>query len=144
MNEDKKVEVPKYSPDIDEFSFEGASYFFGLIASIVVAPIRLVMRVMHMIALLPAKLMVVYLRYLIGVSVAMVVVGVVSFIFDGKWIILASQAIVLVASLFLSTTLKYDAEDESSVRQLDIDEEEVEAICNGIYEELDNYFGKEE
>lgn len=144
MNEDKKVEVPKYSPDIDEFSFEGASYFFGLIASIVVAPIRLVMRVMHMIALLPAKLMVVYLRYLIGVSVAMVVVGVVSFIFDGKWIILVSQVIVLVASLFLSTTLKYDEEDESSVRQLDIDEEEVEAICNGIYEELDNYFGKEE
>lgn len=137
--------MPKvYSPDITPYSFEGDSYFFGTVLSILVAPVRLVSRVMHNIFVLPADLCVGYANSLFIVSGILFIIGLVSLLLDGKWVLALSQLPVLGYVFILRRQAKQSVETARNLHEVEIDVEEIEVLCNGIYTELNEILGGNE
>lgn len=139
MEEEKAggSKMPKvYSPDITPYSFEGKSYFFGTLLSIIVAPIRLLSRVMHNIFILPANLQKGYAQSLIWVSGALIGIGVLDLLIYRKWPLVVSA----IPALIYGLRLKRQALDSEVVarelRHIEIDDEQVEEAANSVYTSL--------
>lgn len=127
-----------YSPDIKPYSMEGRSGIFGTLLSFVVAPIRLLTRVMHNIFILPANLIEPYADALLMVSGAMLVIGVLDFFLYQKWPLSVSQ----LPAIYYASILKKQARKSTQIalekREVDIDTEQVQTLCNTIFDELND------
>lgn len=142
--DESRVSQKTYSPDIAVYSFEETSAVYKTLSSILVGPIRLVMRVMHNIPLLPGKLLVEYTRGLFLVCGAFSFVGLFDYVFYGKWPMLVSQPVVFLIALHLKRKCRFVAELVEEVREVEIDEDQVNACCNKIFSRLDEIVGNTE
>lgn len=132
LNEEGKV----YSPDIHPYSFEGRSGVFGTLLSIVVAPIRVITRVVHDIFILPANLLEGYAKSLLLVSAILFAIGLIDFFVYKKWPLVVSQ----IPAFYYATVLKKQATKSTQLalqkRTVDINTEQVEELCNTVFDEL--------
>lgn len=134
----KPKRMPKvYSPDITPYSFEGRTYVFGTFLSFVVAPIRLVSRVMHNIFVLPANLQKDYAKGLLLVSSVLLGIGLLDLLLAHKWPLVVSQ----IPALMWAVRLKKQAEESENqsveLKSIEIDSELVQTKCSTIYDELE-------
>ncbi len=126
-----------YSPDIQPYSFEGKSYFIGTIVSIVVAPIRIVTRIMHNIIVMPANLQRQYSQGLFIVAGLMTALGIVDFVWRQHWPLLVSQLPLFWVAYHLKRTAVRAEDVAEEQREIDIDHAQVEELINTVYDELD-------
>ena len=133
-----------YSPDIDNYSMEGSSGIYGTVASIFVGPLRLVHRVTHNIMILPANLQVSYASGLLTLSSIMIVIGIFDLIFMRHWPLLVSQIPVVFVALALRKSARRAVISSSEMREVNINTEQVEQLCDTIYGKLDAIVGKDE
>lgn len=140
MEEDKRV----YSPDIPTYSFEGQSYFLGTILSFLVAPIRIVTRVMHNIIILPADLKEDYAKSLMVTSTVLLILGIFDWVVAGKWMLCVSQVIPLIYAVKLKSSAHQSVELAREKREIEIDMDEVTNICESVYDELNVILGGKE
>lgn len=134
MDDNQKV----YSPDIKPYSFEGRSGIFGTLLSFIVAPIRITTRVMHTVFILPANMQETYAGSLFVVSGVMCGLGLFDLILYHKWPLLVSQIPCIYYATRLKKQAQRSAEIASAKREVDIDFEQVETLCNTVYNELEN------
>ena len=129
-----------YSPDIKPYSFEGRSGVFGTLLSIIVAPIRITTRVMHISFILPANMQEDYAKALYFLAVAMSVLGVVDLVFYKRWPLLISQ----IPVVYYATRLRGQAQRSTAIakskREVEIDTDVVGDLCNTIYDDLEKIF----
>lgn len=145
MDEENRTTGPKvYSPDLQTFSLEGRSGIFGTIASIVVGPIRLLSRVSHNIMILPAGLLGSYAEGLLFVGVVVTLLGVVDLVFFRKWPLLVSQLPVLLAAVHFKAKARKAVVIAETKHEVEIDNAQVEDLCDQIFTELDAKLGMEE
>lgn len=142
--EDKSKESKVYSPDMQTYEFEGKSGLFGTIASIIVGPVRIIMRVLGNIMVLPAELMVSYAEGLLVVSGVLLAIGVFDFIAYGKWPMLVSQIPALILAFKLRAKSASVVKTMEVKSEVQIDTKQVEELCNGIVEELDQIVRKDD
>lgn len=133
-----------YSPDLVPYEFSGASGLFSTIASIIVGPIRLLLRVVHNIMILPAGMMASYAEGLLIIGAMVGVIGVIDFILRGRWPLLVSQIPVILLAVKLKATASRATEIALIKSEVEIDTDKVEELCNGIVPELDAIIGKDE
>lgn len=126
-----------YSPDITHYGLEGMSGVVNTISSIMVAPIRLSMRVMHNIFVLPANLQSAYAESLLFVCFAMCIFGVVDLFLFGKWVLLVSQLPLVIYAIRLKSQAKISVNVFERKQEVEINIDEVESLCNTVYDELD-------
>lgn len=142
---DKEKTTPKvYSPDITPYSFEGDSYFFGTVLSFLVAPIRLIMRVMHNIFILPADLQVGYARSLLIVSCIMSGIGVVDAMLYNKWPLIVSQPPLILLALWLQKRAQQSTAKANAKRRIEIDDAIVEEKCDKVLDDINKILESEE
>lgn len=132
-----------YSPDLQTFELEGPSGVFGTLASVLVGPIRLLMRVMHNIMILPANLLASYADGLFIVGALMLGAGVFDLLVYGKWPLLVSQIPVMILAVKLKAGASKAVKSSTEKTEVEIDVEKVEELCNSITAELDSIIGKE-
>ena len=136
MDEDRRVKV--YSPDITPYKFEGNSLIFGTILSFVVAPIRLLSRVMRNVFILPADMRESYAKSLLIVSGILGVIGIVDLMIYGKWPLVASQIFTFLYALRLKGQAALSKQRAQEKREVNIDTGQIEDMCSAIYDTLDN------
>lgn len=142
---DKEKPVPKvYSPDVTPYSFEGESYFLGTVLSFLVAPIRLITRVMHNIFILSADLQIGYANSLLIVSCAMTAIAVVDAMLYNKWPLLVSQPPLILLALWLRKRAKQSASLAEAKRVIEIDDAVVEERCEQALDEINKILGSED
>lgn len=134
MEKQKKV----YSPDVVPYSFEGESYLLGTFMSIVVAPIRIVSRVLHNIVILPGDMQLGYSNSLLIVSSILMVIGLLDAMLVGKWPLFISQIPVLLYAMYLKKQATLSSRKKSVKRDIEINTEVVEEMCNSIYDDINN------
>lgn len=126
-----------YSPDITSFSFEGNEGIAHIFAYVLVAPFRIVSRVMHNILILPANLQEQYARGLLIIGGFMTLLGAIDLIVFKKWVLLVSQLPVFIISHKMKQSAQYAIEQQAEEPIIDVDREEVNAMAESVYEELD-------
>lgn len=126
-----------YSPDIQPYSFEGKGWVLGTFASIVVAPIRLVSRIMHNIMVMPADLQVEYAQGLLVVAGAVTALGAIDLLFFHKWVMLLSQLPLFPVALKLRASALKASSASKELRHVDVDRKQVEELTETIYDDLD-------
>lgn len=131
-----------YSPDIQEFSFEGMNGLLSIIFSLLIGPIRLLMRVMHNIMILPAELLASYANSLLLVSGSMMVLGIIDYLLYHKWPLLVSQIPTICIALWFRKKASSAVARSEELREVNINVEEVQEMCGKIYDELDSMLGK--
>lgn len=134
MEKQKKV----YSPDVVPYSFEGESYLLGTFMSIVVAPIRIVSRVLHNIVILPGDMQLGYSNSLLIVSSILMVIGLLDAMLVGKWPLFISQIPVLLYAMYLKKQAMLSLRKKNVKRDIEINTEVVEEMCNSIYDDINN------
>lgn len=134
MEKQKKV----YSPDVVPYSFEGESYLLGTFMSIVVAPIRIVSRVLHNIVILPGDMQLGYSNSLLIVSSILMVIGLLDAMLVGKWPLFISQIPVLLYAMYLKKQATLSSRKKNVKRDIEINTEVVEEMCNSIYDDINN------
>lgn len=139
-NKDMRRKV--YSPDISEYSFEGTEGLFKTVSSIFIGPLRLLMRVMHNIMILPAELLASYSNALLLVSGAMAVLGILDYLVFHKWPLLVSQIPAICIALWFRKKASSAVARSEELREVNINVDEVQEMCNEIYKELDSMLGK--
>ena len=126
-----------YSPDISSYSFEGLSGVFGTLCSIVVAPIRILTRVMHNIFILPATMQESYAKTLLAVCCVMAAIGLVDLLLYHKWVMITAQVPLVFYALRLKGQAKRATLKAMEKREVEIDTNNIESMCSEIYDELD-------
>ena len=126
----------RYAPDLLEFELEGEKGIFSLITSFIVGPIRLVSRILHNIAFLPADLAKSYSNGLIAVASMMVFIGIVDLLFFGKWPVLVSQIPVCAMALRFRKKATKAISVTAEKREVHIDNDQVNAMCETTYDEM--------
>ncbi len=143
MNSDKETIKHKvYSPDITPYSMEGADGVYNTISSILIGPIRLLIRVPHNIMILPANLLDSYATGLLQVGAIMGLLGVIDYIIFHKWPLLVSQIPVLFIAYSMKKKASHAVRKSDELREVDINFQEVKDMCETVYTELDNALGK--
>lgn len=132
-----------YSPDLQTFELEGPTGIFGTLASIIVGPLRLLMRVTHNIVILPANLLASYADGLLLVGAVLTALGVVDFLVFRKWPLLVSQLPVIILAIKLKAAASKAVLQAEEKHEVEIDTTQVEKLCNTIYGELDEVLGKD-
>lgn len=135
--------VKVYSPDIKPFSLEGKSGLFSTIASFLVGPVRLLLRVMHNIMILPADLLSDYANGLILVSGIFGAVGLLDLLIFRRWPLLVSQIVTAALGLYWRQKAEHAVVVAMEKNEVDIDTAQVNDLCNEIIGELDELVGKE-
>ncbi len=133
MDNNQKV----YSPDIKPYSFEGRSGVFGTLLSFIVAPIRITTRVMHTIFILPANMQETYANGLFWVSAIMLVLGLADLVLYHKWPLVVSQIPCLYYAVKLKGQASLSTQKAQAKREVDINFDEVETLCNTVYDDLE-------
>lgn len=132
-----------YSPDIHPYSMEGRSGVFGTLLSFVVAPIRITTRVIHNIFILPANLLESYANALYSTALIIGCIGIVDLLLYKKWCVTVSQ----IPALYFATVLRKQARKSTQIalekREVDIDYEQVQTLCNTVFEELNEIIGSD-
>lgn len=132
-----------YSKDISEFELGGLSGVIGTIASFVVSPIRVTSRVCHNIILTPPSMLKTYGASLLGVSIATFVLGVLDSLVYGKpYLLLASLASAFIGWFIFKRGARYKSL-EGDKRIVQIDNGEIETLCNSIYDEIEEVLSNE-
>lgn len=126
-----------YSPDIEPYSFEGKNGILGTISYIIVAPIRLVSRVMHNIFVMPADLQVDFAEGLFVVAGAVSLLGLVDLLVWHKWVMLVSQLPLFPFAYKLRQSAIKSRGLAKKKRIVDVDKEQVGELMETIYDELD-------
>lgn len=132
-----------YSPDVKNYSLEGMSGIYGTVASLFVGPIRLLLRVMHNLMILPVGLLKSYSSGLLFVGIVMEVLGIIDYVAFHKWPLFVSQIPIIVIAIILNQRVARAEKRIEKIREVEIDVERVEELCGTIYDELDNIVGKE-
>ena len=131
-----------YSPDIKVFSFDGPSGIFNIMSSLLVGPLRVIMRVMHNITLLPATLLEDYANTLMITGGALTLLGVLDLIVFGKWPLVVSQIPVLCLAWYLKSKSNRSIVAHRERREVVIDEEALKSICESVYDKIDAEIGE--
>ena len=126
-----------YSPDLKTISFEGLTGVFNIIGSVVTAPVRLLLRVVHNIVILPADLMLSYAESLFLVGVVLEIIGIFDFFILHKWVLLVSQVPVIILAVKLKSSASRSVTIARQKTEVEIDTEKIEELCNEISTELD-------
>lgn len=141
---DSSSENKVYSPDMQVYEFEGKTGLFGTIASIVVGPVRLIMRVLGNIMVLPTRLMLSYSEGLLIVSGILLFIGAIDIIVYGKWPLLVSQIPALILALRLRAKSILLTKTIDVKPEVQIDTKQVEELCNSAIAEFDAIIGKDD
>lgn len=140
---DDKSNPKVYSPDIHPYSMEGRSGIFGTLLSFVVAPIRITTRVIHNIFILPANLQEDYADALTTTSLVIGCIGIIDLFMYKKWCLTFSQ----IPTLYFAYVLKKQARKSTQIalekREVDIDTEQVQTLCNTVFSELNEIIGSD-
>lgn len=125
-----------YSPDIHPYSFEGKGGLLSTISYFIVAPIRLVSRLMHNIFVMPADIQDEFAEGLMVVAAATAVLGLIDLVVFHKWVLLVSQL-----PLFpIAYKVRKSALEAKKIAQekptVDIDTTAVTDLVNTVYDEL--------
>lgn len=137
---DKKT----YATDIQSFDLDGNQSILNIVASVVVAPIRLVMKVLHNICILPAELMCSYAEGLLFVSSVLSVLGVLDLVIYRRWPLLISQLPLVFVSLRLRRKARVSAQAARDKKTVDIDYAKIEEKLNTVYDRIDTSIGKDD
>lgn len=136
MNQDKLEKV--YSPDIKPYSFEGRSGLFGTLLSFIMAPIRIVTRVMHNIFVIPANLLEGFAMKWFYVSIVLLVIGLADLFLQKKWPLAVSQLPGIYLSLRLAKQARNSTEIAREKPEVSIDIEQVTQECNKVLKDFDD------
>lgn len=133
MADNRKV----YSPDITSFKFEGSEGISKIVSYVLVAPFRIVSRVMHNIFILPANLEGQFADGLFVIAGIMTVLGLVDLIAFHKWVLLVSQLPLfpLGYKMRQSSAIAMEQQEEENI--IDVDKQEVRRQALEVYDELD-------
>lgn len=126
-----------YSPDLQTFELDGPTGAYGMIASLFVGPLRLLTRVVHNVMILPADLLSSYASGLFVTSSVLLVIGIIDLVLYHKWPLVVSQIPVLAISVYLSNKAKAAVVKANVKAEVEIDDEQVEELCNSLIPELD-------
>lgn len=132
-----------YTPDLQTYELEGPTGIFGTVASILVGPLRLVLRVVHNIMILPAHLLRVYAEGLFIASSTFAVIGLLYWIFTGRWFLFVSELPMIGVAFLINKRALNAMQVAEEKRKVEINTKQVEELCNSIYEELDAAQGEE-
>lgn len=134
MRDDGKRKV--YSPDIHPYSFEGSSGLLNTISYLIVAPFRLVSRVMHNIFVMPANIQDEFAEGLFVVALLTSILGVVDLVFYHKWVLLISQLPLFPVAYYVRKKALAAKEVAKSKRTVEIDYDQVEELVSTVYNDL--------
>lgn len=132
-----------YSPDLKNRSLEGQEGAFNTIASFLVGPVRLLLRVVHNIFILPSDMLLEYANGVFLVGVVMLAVGVFDYIAYRRWPLMVSQVIVLFIAFWMRKRAVSGIEAAKAKREVELDTAQVEEFCDQIYGELNTIIGKD-
>ena len=133
-----------YAKDIAVYSFEGATGIAGTISSLLVAPIRIMVRVPQSIAVLPCHLLKQYSEALFLVGCFALSVGLLDLALYKKWVLLVSQIPIILLAVYLRRISSRPNKKAEDKRTVEFDDEQIVELCDSIYPELDAVIGKEE
>lgn len=127
-----------YAPDVMVQELDGKHNLIFSLVSVIISPVRVCLRVMHNIAIMPAKLKKEFLNELITVSIAMEAIGLVNLFLNHKWPLAISQIPVLLYAYRARNTVVIAVEKDAEVTEVDIDSEQIEQMCVSVYDKLDS------
>lgn len=133
-----------YAPDIASYAFDESSAVYKTIVSVLIGPIRLVMRVLHNIPLLPPNLLSEFAGGLVLTSCFLGAIGIFDYAVFHRWPLLFSQTLALLYGLYLKRKVGGIELTEAEMREVKIDYELVTDHCNKIYDDLDKILGSAE
>ena len=133
-----------YSPDLKVFDLDDKSTILNIIASIVVGPVRLLLRVSHNIMILPANLLGTYASGLLFVGITMAVLGIIDWLVFKHWPLIVSQVPVIACAIHMKVKSRNALDLDDNKYEVEIDNSQVEAMCNNIYDELNLIIGKDD
>lgn len=134
MSDSTKRKV--YSPDIVLYSFDGKGWVLGTITSILIAPFRLVSRVMHNIFVMPADIQDKYAEGLFVVAGLVSLLGFIDFIFFHKWVLLVSQLPLFPLAYKIRKSALKAKSISKKKRVVDVDYDELEKLAEAVYDDL--------
>lgn len=126
-----------YSPDLQTFELDGPTGVFGVVAALLVGPLRLITRVVHNVMILPADLLASYASGLFVVGAIMTVIGAIDLVFYRRWPMLVSQIVVLGLAIMLKSKARVASEKADVKAEIEIDDKKVEDLCNSLVPQLD-------
>lgn len=133
-----------YAPDVMVQELDGKHNLIFSLVSLIISPVRICLRVMHNIAIMPAKLKKEFLNELITIAVVMEIIGLIDFLLNHKWPLAISQIPVLIYAYRARSKVVVAVEKDAEVTEVDIDSEEVEKMCITVYDKLDAVLEEEE
>lgn len=132
MDKGRKV----YSPDITSYNFEGNEGISHTIAYVLVAPFRIVSRVMHNIFILPADLQEQFASGLLLVAGIMTVLGIVDLVAFRKWVLVVSQLPLFPVALKMRRSAATAIEQQAEDPVIDVDRAHITEMATSVYDEL--------
>lgn len=128
-----------YSPDIVSYKFEGTEGLAHTIAFALVAPFRIVSRVMHNIFVMPANIQDEFAEGLFVVAIVVGALGVVDLFVYGKWALLISQIPLLPISIVLRRKALLAVEQQAEEPTVDMSgaSEEAKQMAASVYDDLE-------
>ncbi len=135
MDESKSTKV--YSPDIRPYSFEGKGGLLSTISYTIVAPIRLVSRIMHNIFVMPANIQDEFAEGLMVVAGCTAVLGLIDLILYGKWLLLVTQLPLFPIAYKIRQRALSSKAAAREKRTVDIDIAQVTKLSNSVFDDLD-------
>lgn len=126
-----------YSPDITTYSFEGTDGVSRTFAYAIVAPFRIVSRVMHNICILPADLSERYADGLLIIATIMSVLGLIDLFVFHKWVLIVSQLPLFPIAFKMRNSARIAIDQQAEDPIIDVDKVKVTEMATEVYDELD-------
>lgn len=134
-----------YSPDLQTFDLAGDRGLLSTIASFIVGPIRLTIRVTTNIFLLPAELKGKYANSLLLTGIFLELLGLVDLLVYKKWPLFVSQIPVIAMAIQMRLSAKQHHDDViTAKKEINVDTDALNDYCNTLEKELDTALGNEE
>lgn len=134
-----------YSQDLVTFDIDGNHSLIFTIISVIISPIRLIMRSVHNIVIMPDTLKLHYYEELLKISAILAAIGLIDLVVYHKWVLIISQIPVILYSLKRIPSLKIiEEKEEVELQEIEIDTKKVEVECNKIFDILDDILQQEE
>ncbi len=125
-----------YSPDIVVYDFEGAKGVSSTVAYVLVAPFRIVSRVMHNIFVMPANIQDEFAEGLLVVASLVSVLGLVDLVVAHKWVMLVSQLPLFPIAIGLRKRALEAVAKKGNDPIVDVDKEEVLNRAYTIWDDI--------
>lgn len=127
-----------YSTDIQVTDLEGSNALVHSIAAIAFAPIRILLKVLHNIMILPADLMLIYAESLLMISSIMLGIGILNLFFNRSVLLLLCEIPVVLLSLLWKRKASTSVVVSNKRNVISIDTNAIEDVCNSVYDKINN------